>query len=576
MLRLLSPALLCAALAAQTQTQAAVAANRFVPADSFAVARVAAPAAWRQQFAKTQVAKLLQAPHVAPLVGEMTKGVDQILGMLRDSGKFDAELVDKLLTSYRGDVTFSVQVDWEDVFQSMQESRPPAFSIVIAMSPDGSYDLTALASAIQDFVEKETEQRRPLKDLTVGDLRLRVTSDGDEMQACVPTMIDGQLVMLLASDIEKAAPRLLATDHRFEGDLPKKPLFAHVRLDGLMSTLLELIESQLDGSGMMPVEIAPIVRKFGLAALKSMTMTVDADDKHSNSSLQIAMGEGDLGILGAMMIDKPPKLLRYLPAGCEQFGSSHMDVHGLYKTVMDIWREFGDEVPLSAASVEKAFADGTKVRLDEDLLAHLGDEMLMMQDPSLEWLDAEVSENNPLAAMGGSCLAISLRDGKAFEQNLETALRSRGMHATRKTEEYADTKVHSLRVAALLDVEYAVTDDLLLVVLGKGEAGRRNLRGVLDARKRGGEGELPANVKKGLAAMPDGYSGVAVMPIAAMLGGFSTVLVGMSTQAADGEELRKLADMLHGVTGDLQQLGLEHIVSATYVKGRTTEVRYRW
>jgi hypothetical protein len=63
-----------------------------------------------------------------------------------------------------------------------------------------------------------------------------------------------------------------------------------------------------------------------------------------------------------------------------------------------------------------------------------------------------------------------------------------------------------MTVGAMLELEYAVTDDLLLLALGKDEAARRNLRAVLDARAKPGEGgDVAPSVAAHIAAVPAGW-----------------------------------------------------------------------
>lgn len=577
MLRLLSPVLLATAVLAQTSTQAAPAANRFVPADSVLVVRIAAPAAWGPKFDRTQAAKVLRTPHAKQLVEALTHNLDSGLAALRKSGTVDADLVEKLLTAYAGDVTFSVQVDWDDVQTSMMEDRPPHFSMVIALSGDGAYDLAGLANSIQQLVEKESDHRRPLKDLTCGDVRLRITSDESPVEVSVPTMVDGQLVMMFGTDLEGNAARLLRNDKRYDGEIPKHPFFVHAKLDRLMATMLESIESQLDASGQMPFEMGPILRKTGLASLGHVDMSIDAEDKVTTASFRIGFGEGELGFMAAMMGQGQPKLLRYLPAGCEQFSAQHFDLNVFYDTAIGIWKDLGEAVPMTAEDGEAAFAETLKVRLKEDLLAHIGDEMLSFQNtvaPGNE--EDEEPMAGPFAAVGGSCFVLSLRDGKAFGKNLETALRSRGMHAARKSEDYADTKIYQLRLGGLIDLEYAVTDEMLLLTLGKSEAGHRNLRGVLDAQKRGGSTTLPDALAKQVAMLPEGWSGLGVTPvdgmIAAMMGGLS----GVTAAPGFPEELQEVVSTMRGLAQDLRAAGIGPMIGASYAKGRVFESRVRW
>lgn len=575
--RLSVPVLLCTALAAQqTAAEPAVSANRFVPADSCLVVRMAAPAKWEQQFAKTQVMKLLQAKTLAPMLDQMRAADEQMLAQLRSSGAFDADLVEKLLHDYTGDIVFSLQVDWEDLAAAMGEGRTPAMSFVVAMTPAAGIDLGVLAGEIGKSIERESEGGRPLRDVNVGDLRLRVTADADEMQASVPMVIDGHLVMVavFGGDFERAATRLLGSTDRYQGDIGDQPLAVHGKLGPMMAAMLPALADEADANG-APFDVAELLRDFGLGALDTFAMSVAADDQHATAQFGLTLTDATPGIFGAMLVDEQPKLLGLVPPANDWFGISHVDWNAIYTTVAKLWDNLGDEVPMSREDAEAAFAEAMKVRLHEDLLAHLGTEMLTLQtyDPDAA---AEDVEDDPLSAMGSSCFVLALRDGKAFGTALETALRARGLHASRKTEEYAGTKVYRLRIAAVFEIEYAVTDDLLLVAPGKGESGRRNLRAVLDARQQGATGERPAVLEAQLKSMPAGWTGVSVTPVAAMLG---TVRSVMQAAAASGEapvDLDEVVAVLQGLTGDVRRLGIEHLIGTSYTTKRSFQSRMRW
>lgn len=574
MYRLLPSVVLCAAIAAQqTSAQPASAtANRFVPADSVVVARMASPAKWKTRFSKTQVAKLMQGTTLDPLMQQARKGIEQGLEQLHQSGKFDRDLLDKMLTDYQGDITFSVQVDWEDIGPAMQEDRAPAFSMVVAMSPDASYDLAALGSAIQQAVEKESGARRPLKDLTIGDHQLRVTTDDSDTHACLPVMVDGHLVMVVGSDIEKAATKAFALDRRFEGAIGDKPLFVQARLDQAMSALVTAMDEQM--GAMMGIDVTQMMSDLGFSALSGFRMSLDAEDKFAAIEAEMTLGDGDAGMWGAFLVPEQPKMLRFVPANAEGFSIGHNDLNALYDVVKKLWTTLADQVPMSMDDAEAAFAESSKVRLKEDLLAHLGTEVLTLQSAN-EDPDADL-ETNPMAMFSGSCFAFALRDGKAFGQSVETALRAHGLHAARKTEEYGDTKIYRLRLAAVFELEYAITDDSLLVVLGKNEGSSQNLRAILDTKKQGA-GEGPAVLQKALASMPEGWTGVSVAPIAGMLQSFANLLqLGARNNGdEDSEELEQAQMTIRSLAGDAERLGIEHLVSTTYAKSRSMLVRMR-
>jgi hypothetical protein len=560
--------LLLATLPAQDQAPP----FRFVAADAIAVVRVAAPAKWRQQFATTQVAKLMEAATLAPLLGQAGAMMDAAMAELKQSGKVDAELVQKLLSDYRGDITLSFHVDAEQLREAIDQPDPPPFQVVLALAPDGAFDLGALAKEIARAVDAESEGRRPLREMTLGEHRFQVTDDED-MPATVPTMIDGHLVMLLGQELEQRAPRLLAADDRFAGAAGDRPLFMHGRLGGLMAAIGQGLAEQAE-SGEVPFDASLIMRNMGLLQLDQLTLQVGADGKRVDASLELAMSEGERGLVGAVLGNSTgtPQLLRLVPPSCESFAVGGIDLRGIYRTIATIWGELGEMVPMTWDDAKAGFAETMKVRLEEDLIDHLGDQMLNITDPGdTARLD---DEDGPLAMLTGQVVALSLRNGKAFGAALETMLRARGLHASRKTEEYEGIPVHNLRLAGLLQVEYVVTDDLLILSLGASEAAQKSLRAVLDARSNpAAAGEVPAAAKPLVEGMPSGWSSLSIVPVAELMQTLGSVFEAQSEMM---EDLAMPAQVMKGVSGDMRRLGLQTIGSAGYPTAKGWRWQMRW
>lgn len=573
-MRFFSTIVLCVSLAAQE----AVPPARFIPADSCVVLRVAAPAKWKQHFAKTQVGKLVGGETLAPFLAKADAAIEAGLEEVRSKGKLDVDLVKRLLSDYTGNLVFSLQIDFSDVDAAIEANRPPAMSMMCALTPDGSYDLGALATAMQTFIEAEieTENRGPLKDLVVGDLRLRVSSEG-RMQTALPFLHDGHLVILTGPDLEKAAARLLGASDRWEGEVDGRPLFAYAQLDRLMEMLMKVAaEEQQRGA---PFDVKQMLQDLGLGSLKSARLALGAEDKHVVSELHVSVGDGERGLFGALMLDQArPKLLRWVPANSESFSVSAFDPAALFRTIRSVWEHLGPMVPITFEQAMAAFTEATKVQLEEELLAHLGTEFMMIGDVEGQ-LDVATLEDMQAAAMlGGSCFGAALRNGKAFGESLEKILRSRGLHAARKSEDYADTKVHRLTIGAMLELEYVVTDDLLLLVLGKDEAARRNLRAVLDARAKSGEGsEIAPAVAAHVAAVPAGWSGISVTQVAQMVEATSAMLGAMSAMGGpEMQELEAVVPVMKGLAGEMKRFGLQLMISTSHTSERSYVQRLRW
>ncbi|HEU4418531.1 MAG TPA: hypothetical protein VFT55_06300 [Planctomycetota bacterium] len=575
-MRFFSTIVLCVSLAAQE----AVAPFRFVPADSCLVVRTAAPAKWKQHFGKTQVAKLLGAETLAPFIAQANTAIDAGIEEIRSKGKFDADLLQRLLKDYTGDCVFSLQVDFSDAEAAFAGHRSPAMSVVCALTPDGSFDLGAMAIALQAFSEADAQENRsPLKDLMVGDQRLRVTSDGP-LQVAVPFLHEGHLILLAASDLEKQAARLLGAADRFEGEVDARPLSVLAKLDGPVDMLMKVVAARMKERP-APFDIAQMLQDFGLRSLKFASLALGAEDKHVVSEFHLSLGDGERGLFSTVMLDQArPKLLRWVPGNSEAFSVGAFDAGALFAVVKSIWELMGDDVPITFEKAMEAFTEATKVRLEEELIAHLGTEMMTVGDAEAQ-IDAaaldETGSSPPI--LQGSCIGIALRNGKAFGESLEKILRSRGLHAARKTEDYADAQVHRMTLGAMLELEYVVTDDLLLLALGKDEAARRNLRVVLDVRAKPGEGgEVAPAVAAHIAAVPAGWSGISVTQVPQILEATSIVFGTLPVMVGvdDPEALDMAVSVMKGLAGEMKRFGLQVMISTSHTSERSLVQRLRW
>lgn len=572
MFRLLSTVALCTALLAQDK----VSPNRFVPQDSCLVLRLGAPATWQQQFATTQIAKLLQSKALAPMVEGASKGVAEVIGKIREEGKVDADLVKGLLEDYRGSMVMSLQLDFDDLQASMEENRPPHMTGVIALMPDGAFNLGALAQSLQKAAESDESAK--VTDLKVDDHLLRVDTQ-DPVQVSLPAIIDGHLVILFGDDLEKTAAKTLAAEGRHEHAGGDAPMFCHVELGKLVAAITKITTQQMEMTGNeLPFAIDQMVADLGFACLETFEMQLGAEDKRLAASVSLTMNGGDRGLFGSMFVAQgQPRLLRYVPPAAEYFGVGGIDLGAFYGTIAKVWTSLADVVPMSLGDAEAAFTEATKVRLKEDLIDHLGTEVLTIGDLEAQMAAAGTmsDDQDPSEMMSGYLFGVSLRSGKAFGEALEKALRSRGLHAGRKTEEYQGTKVHRLKVAGVLDLEYAVTDDLLLLALGSHESSHRDLRAVLDLRASGAT-ELGEAMQKRLADLPEGWNGLTVTPVASLIGGVRQLFTVLETTTELPEAAAGILQMLEGVVGELQRLGLQEMVGTTHTTERSWTSRMRW
>ncbi len=567
--RMLTAAALCAALTTTlpAQTTAQSSANRFIPDNSALVVRIASPAKWGKQFGTTQVAKLLQASSLAPFVGMASQQIEMGIGMLRDSGIFNADLADGLLNTWQGDIIISAQVDWDGVADALDFGEAPPFSFVIALTPDGSFDLSAVCKEFEQMVEKAAPDGGGLKDMVVGDLTLRRSDNGgDEPDMTLPVMIDGHLVMIGGTKLEKDAAKLIATDSRFAAETSGTPFFVHVDLGKLINTMMTM---DAQGAPFDPVDMMDII---GLSSLEGLTVTMKADGPAIVGEMQIGLKKEGRGLFNVFpSTTQQPKLLSSVPANSESFSASAMDIAPIYTAVADIWTMMEGLVPLTFDEAMEGFTAATKVRLKEDLLDHIGKEILAVQSPDA-LKDMDLSDENPAAFLGGSVYGLALSDGKAFAESLEKAIRSRGMHVGRKTEDYANVKINSLKLAGLVDLEYVVTNDILLLAFGDDEGSHRILRDVIDTRSSG-ESQVPSIVQKHGNSLPAGWNGIAFTPIGAI---FEGVISGLQATGQFGDEMDMAAQVVKGVVGDMDRLGIGSILQASYINDQGIRASVRW
>src|SRR5262249_34928217 len=134
-----------------------------------------------------------------------------------------------------------------------------------------------------------------------------------------------------------------------------------------------------------------------------------------------------------------PRLLAFVPPAADQFSASAVDFAAVWTALAKVWDGVADVVPLKREDAEQAFERACKVRLKEDLIDHLGKEVLTVKGAAdAEPGDAEPNGSEMTAMMGafrGMCIAVSLRSGAAFGESLEKLVRARGLHAARKTED---------------------------------------------------------------------------------------------------------------------------------------------
>ena len=162
-----------------------------------------------------------------------------------------------------------------------------------------------------------------------------------------------------------------------------------------------------------------------------------------------------------------------------QRAAKKLNIGALFDSLMDAVWTMEPTTGMAPEFLLDQFETQFRVRLKEDMIDHLGDELLMVTADEPEDLFDE-------DAVQAQCIGIALRDSKSFAESFETMLRSRGLHAARKTEDYRGFTVRRLSVLGMLELSYAITDRAFL--LGINQEGAAALRTVLDEEQARDEG----------------------------------------------------------------------------------------
>lgn len=547
------------------QTSAQPSANRFIPENSSIVLRIASPAKWRKQFGQTQVAKLGEAQSLAPFMGMIGQTVQMSLESMRETGAFDADLVDGLLNEWMGDIVFSVQIDWDGLLDAMDYGETPPFSMVVALTPDGSFDLGAVAKEFNALVDREAPDGA-VTDLAVGDLTMRrADMGGDGPQMTIPMMVDGHLVMLGSPQLEKDAAKLVGSEGRMTLQ-DTSPFYVRAEIGKVISTLLEA------DTGGAPFDPAEMMDMIGFSALQDMTLSIRPDGKSVVGDMHIGLAAKNRGVFNMLAQgNQPPKLLGSVPPKSEAFAITAMDLSAIYTTIQDVWGLAEDFAPMTFDDAIGMINESTKIDLKKDLIDNLGNEMLTVQDPDAVLnADPDDMEDNPAAMLAGTVYGISLKDGKAFNAALDKLIRSRGMHVGRKSEAYANTEVHRMKLLGMIPLEYSIANNLLLIGVGGDKTGRI-IRDIIDTRAAG-DGGMPEALAAKAAGLKPGWNSIGITPVGSMIQG---VMMGLEASGEFGE-MEMVKQIVNGVLGDMKRLGINSMVQASYCDETGFTSSFRW
>lgn len=558
---------------------------RFLPPGAAAVLRLQGPAAWRTELAGTGIAKVLASKPVGESLDEFLAAAGAALELdAAARGKLEAAWVH--LGAHRGEIVVGAAVDLAD----LKPRQWPPTTVSLAIFGDGHTDLEALGKALAACLPTAVETNAPVETLPLHGHAVPLHRFGD-WALTEPFLHEGTLLVLCGNDLPARAEQVLAPrPEPFVAAPELKRGVLGVQLDGKVS-IAQLLAAAQNAPNRPDVPLAPLAELAGLLSFERLVYSMFADGKYLGQELGLEFGAQPRGGFDVVfpVRNTPPKLLRLLPPGTANFQAAQFDLEVLHGLFAQATALLGDELPMTREQIEATITEYTKLRLQEDLLALLGGEYLQIDDFQVQRREDGEAKDDDLREVGeaGSCIVVHLRDGAQLAKNVEKALRARGLHAGRKSEEYAGTKIYRLKLLGSLPVEYAFAGDVFVCAYG-GEGTSQLLRRVLDAQVALAGGAAPAELHPKILARLDGLpadwsgleAGEMVEVVDWMATSFEGIEAGLSGQ---GMTLADLDGVYHLVPGLLRALrdevlrhGADVTVTATYSTKRRMSMRSRW
>lgn len=564
---------------APAQTTAAPDPYRFVPADAALVVRTKGFAGWGAEFAATSIGKMVAGGALAREWRDLLPAIEEEMEIEADDrARWTA--VATALEGHTGDIVLGMSCS----FPGPPDDVPPVVFATLAMVGDGNTDLDVLGKAIAALLPGEGQDR----ELAGEQVKVHTLSFG---AITAPFVRDGVLLLLFGTELERQARECFEPreKHYVASDELQRGAFAlqcEVRqvVDGLCAALAESTDEA--------VARAPeIVRMLGGLSVQRATFTAHADGRYIGQDVVLESNDAPPGLLAGILPLRTtgPRIRDYLPASATNWNIGVFDIPAM-RAVLDALLDLG-LVPTTRDEVQTMFTEFTKLRLDDDLLSLIGGEYLRVDDFAVVGDDEEEEVDERLEKLderwGDACFAVLVKDGKTLATNVEKAVRARGLHVGRKTEDYGDVKIHRLRLLGSMPIEYAFAGELLVVGVGGREGTMRNLRAILDAVAARGKGEPPTDLPAAILARLEGWPAEwTTIDVASFMDVLDSVLGTFDAVVATFEE-EGLTEEDAGVWGQVSRFvrqlrpemvrhGLDHAVTVGYHrKGRVTW-RSRW
>jgi hypothetical protein len=337
------------------------------------------PAGWRARLGPTNVGSLLASATGERLWQPLLESVRTLLA---DNETVDDDLLAKW-RDYHGQVWIAV---WPDLLYGTTPT------VAVVLHGDGKSDLAALAKDAARVLGIDLQA---------------------SMRLCGPVQGEDRVGFYLTSAAEVDAA--LVTYQSF-ADRPRAPLPPQ---GPALAASLDLAPLVVASLGTDRPNEQRSVHALGLPSLQRLGMAIRAAGPHVHVSADLQLAAQPLGVFAGMFptATKLPNLFHLLPPEARLWRATHFDLATVATAVIEAIAAYGEK---PTTEVRASLRDSLGFDLEQELLAHLGTEVLFATVPEADATDDDEWAPDRI----NWTLSWRLRDAAAFTAGWQKLLES--------------------------------------------------------------------------------------------------------------------------------------------------------
>lgn len=309
-------------------------------------------------------------------------------------------------------------------------------------------------------------------------------------------------------------------------------------LDSLIALLQKKLMESAGKESAMPFSPAIFLSVLGLEELKSLAVTLDFNDERSSGNMILLHTPKPQGILPVLMRGTSTEVpqLPFLPANADQASVSRQSFGNIYDALMGGLQKLGPMAAMLTMQLDQ-MEQKAGMSLRKDLFGSMDDVMAQAQTLKMD-LGSEPKVSQ--------VTAIKLKDAARFQSALNAVLAMAGNgFGVFEESEIEGQKVHTLKPSLAADagagaaksstqIAYAVTDEYLLFCQGSQDM-LKNVLARLKTKDAAGSIWDDATAQAAIAALPKGYSGMAVSNGASLMKTVASLITQFQSMSGTGK-----------------------------------------